>query len=132
MSSSDSQQFIIGTEIGLVDRLRIDHPSKQIIPALTEAICIQQKKITTYNLYLSLVYERYQIKIPEYTVKMEREQNKIKADVLRGKKISQEVKDRLDYLEALESANRWKVKDPAKAVKFYERAMWEKEVGFVD
>jgi len=65
VSSSKSNTFIIATEIGLIDRLNIDFPNKKFIPARNDAICIQQKKITLYNLYLSLLEEKYIIKIPE-------------------------------------------------------------------
>ncbi|MFW9903052.1 MAG: quinolinate synthase NadA [Candidatus Thorarchaeota archaeon] len=61
---STSNQFIILTEIGLIDQLRSKFPSKMFIPARNDAICIQQKKITIYNLYLSLLYEQYQVKVP--------------------------------------------------------------------
>ena len=64
VSRSRSKEFIIGTEIGLLDRLRKEHPNKKFIPLSNEAICVQQKKITLYNLYLSLLHEKYQIKIP--------------------------------------------------------------------
>ncbi|UCE14267.1 MAG: quinolinate synthase NadA, partial [Candidatus Heimdallarchaeota archaeon] len=45
---SQAEKFIIGTEIGLVDRLRASYPNKTFIPARNDAICIQQKKITLY------------------------------------------------------------------------------------
>ncbi|MFX1516156.1 MAG: quinolinate synthase NadA [Promethearchaeota archaeon] len=64
VSRSTSDKFIILTEIGLIDRLRSKFPSKMFIPARKDAICIQQKKITIYNLYLSLLHEQYQIKVP--------------------------------------------------------------------
>ncbi|MFX0123328.1 MAG: quinolinate synthase NadA [Candidatus Hodarchaeota archaeon] len=69
---SKSEKFIILTEIGLVDRLRFNFPSKTFIPARKDALCIQQKKITIYNLYLSLLYERYQIRIPPKMAKKAR------------------------------------------------------------
>ena len=61
---SSSEKFIIITEIGLVDRLRSILPMKTFIPARNDAICIQQKKITIYNLYMSLLHEQYLIQIP--------------------------------------------------------------------
>ncbi len=61
---SSSEKFIIITEIGLVDRLRSILPMKSFIPARNDAICIQQKKITIYNLYMSLLHEQYHIRIP--------------------------------------------------------------------
>ncbi|MHA2074003.1 MAG: quinolinate synthase NadA [Candidatus Hodarchaeales archaeon] len=69
---SESKKFIIATEIGLIDRLRSELPSKSIIPARQDAICIQQKKITTYNLYLSLLNERFEIRIPPDVAKRAR------------------------------------------------------------
>jgi len=61
---SKSEKFIIATEIGLIDRIRREIPSKLFLPARQDAICVQQKKITSYNLYLSLLKEQYEIKIP--------------------------------------------------------------------
>lgn len=69
---SMSEKFIILTEIGLIDRLRSNFPTKTFIPARKDAICIQQKKITIYNLYLSLLHERYQVKIPPKIAKKAR------------------------------------------------------------
>lgn len=61
---SKSEKFIIATEIGLIDRIRREIPSKSFLPARQDAICVQQKKITSYNLYLSLLKEQYEIKVP--------------------------------------------------------------------
>lgn len=63
-NNSRAKKFIVATEIGLIDRLRSKFPSKTFIPARKDAICIQQKKITIYNLYMSLLHERFQISIP--------------------------------------------------------------------
>ena len=64
VGESNSKEFIIATEIGLIDRLKIDFPDKNFISARTDAICVQQKKITIYNLYLSLLNLQYKITIP--------------------------------------------------------------------
>lgn len=54
-------------------------------------------------------------------------------EVLKEKrKRTQKEKDRMDYLEFLKTANFFRVRDPRRAVKAYERAIWEKKVGFVD
>ena len=66
---SSSSQFIIATEIGVVDRLRREHPEKEFIPIRNDAICVEQKRITTYNLYLSLLKEQFRIKIPDKVAK---------------------------------------------------------------
>ncbi|MHA2271080.1 MAG: quinolinate synthase NadA [Candidatus Hodarchaeales archaeon] len=52
--TSDAKAFIIATEVGLVDRLRRVFPNKSFIPARNNAICIQQKRNTLYNVYDSL------------------------------------------------------------------------------
>lgn len=65
VKASKSNEFIIATEIGLVDRLKKEYPNKKFICARNDAICIQQKKITIYNLYLSLLNLQYKISIPE-------------------------------------------------------------------
>lgn len=69
VNNNMDEQFLIATEIGLIDRLRRDHPKMEIIPVRKDAICVQQKKITLYNLYLSLLKEQYEIKIPESLIK---------------------------------------------------------------
>jgi len=66
---SSSSQFIIATEIGIVDRLRREHPEKEFIPIRNDAICVEQKRITLYNLYLSLLKEQFTIKIPDKIAK---------------------------------------------------------------
>ncbi len=66
---SSSSQFIIATEIGIVDRLRREHPEKEFIPTRNDAICVEQKRITIYNLYLSLLKGQFRIKIPDKVAK---------------------------------------------------------------
>lgn len=70
--SSKADEFIIATEIGLIDRLRIEIPSKTFLPARQDAICIQQKKITIYNLYLSLRNNQFKIQVPSNIAKRAR------------------------------------------------------------
>jgi quinolinate synthase len=72
VNRSTSEKFIILTEIGLIDRLRSNFPTKTFIPARKDAICIQQKKITIYNLYLSLLHEQYQVRVPHKIAKKAR------------------------------------------------------------
>lgn len=67
--------------------------------------------------------------IPEYTADLEDEQNEIKENILDWEIVEQEDKDRLDYLQFLEGANRFKVSDPARAKKYYQRAYWEENYG---
>lgn len=62
---SKSNEFIIGTEIGLLHRLERENPGKIFYPACDEAICIQQKDITMEKLYLSLKLGQFEIEIPK-------------------------------------------------------------------
>jgi quinolinate synthase len=52
--ASSAKQFIIATEIGMVEKLRREFPNKEFIPALETAICQQMKKHTLEKVYLSL------------------------------------------------------------------------------
>jgi quinolinate synthase len=51
---SETKSYIIATEIGLIDRLRTTFPNKSFIPARNNAICIEQKLNTLYNVYEAL------------------------------------------------------------------------------
>ncbi len=63
--ASPAKRFIIGTEIGMVERLRREFPRKEFIPALDTAICQQMKKHTLQNLYESLRDEKNVVTVPE-------------------------------------------------------------------
>lgn len=62
--ASPAKQFIIGTEIGLIDRLRREFPEKEFIPVLKNAICEQMKAHTLEKVYLSLRDEKYKVRVP--------------------------------------------------------------------
>ena len=66
------------------------------------------------------------VDIPKYTEQMEAEQNLLKVGKI--KSLTQGEQDRLDYLEFLEGANKFKVKDTQLALLFYKRSVWEQEV----
>ncbi|MBT3865305.1 quinolinate synthase NadA [Candidatus Peregrinibacteria bacterium] len=51
---SGSETFIIGTEVGLLHRLREEFPDKKFIPATGLAECKYMKEIDLHNLYESL------------------------------------------------------------------------------
>lgn len=62
--ASPAKQFIIGTEIGLVERLRREFPEKEFIPALETAVCEQMKKHNLQKLYKALRDMRHVVKVP--------------------------------------------------------------------
>ena len=71
-STSTARTFIVGTEEGLLHRLRIENPDKQFISAYKEAVCPNMKLTTLERLYASLKEEKYLVKVPENTARKAR------------------------------------------------------------
>jgi len=63
----DVSEMIIGTEIGIIHRLRKENPGKKFIPASEQAICPNMKLITLEKVLWSLEEMRPQVKVPEAT-----------------------------------------------------------------
>jgi quinolinate synthase len=61
---SCARRFIIGTEEGLLHRLRKDSPEKQFFLAYEGAVCPNMKLNTLDRLYASLKEEKYQVMVP--------------------------------------------------------------------
>ncbi|MFB3888002.1 MAG: quinolinate synthase NadA [Candidatus Bathyarchaeia archaeon] len=64
---SNAKTFIVGTEEGLLHRLRKENPEKQFLTAYEGAVCPNMKLTTIDRLYASLKEERYVVKVPEAT-----------------------------------------------------------------
>ena len=64
-AKSDSNVFIIATEVGLVDRLRREIPGKTFLPAKEYAECAAMKRITLENTFQALKQERPVVTVPE-------------------------------------------------------------------
>ncbi len=64
---SDAEVFIVGTEQGLIDRLRSEHPHKTFLPVKKYAECAAMKRIDLDNLYEALLKEQYVVTVPEDT-----------------------------------------------------------------
>lgn len=60
-----AKTFIVGTEEGILHRLRKDNPEKQYILAYEGAICPNMKLNTLDRLYVSLREEKHVITVPE-------------------------------------------------------------------
>ncbi|MCM8818790.1 MAG: quinolinate synthase NadA [Candidatus Omnitrophica bacterium] len=60
---SNSKIFIIGTEEGLLHRLKKENPDKEFYSLGTGKICPNMKKITIEKLYQSLKEEKYEINL---------------------------------------------------------------------
>jgi len=62
---SDKEQFIIGTEIGLIYPISKAHPDKKFYPASDKMYCTDMKKITLEHVLSSLEELTGEIKVPE-------------------------------------------------------------------
>ncbi len=62
---SKAKRFIIGTEEGLIYRLKKENPEKEFFSAGPARICINMKLITLEDVYLSLKEERYKVEIED-------------------------------------------------------------------
>jgi quinolinate synthase len=60
-----AQEFIIGTETGIIYRLQKENPSKKFYPADPMAICKNMKKTTIDKLLRSLENEETRVMVPE-------------------------------------------------------------------
>ncbi len=67
VKNSDKKVFIIGTEIGLVERLQVENPDKIIIAAKSNAICVNMKKNTLEKILYVLkeLPESHRVIVPE-------------------------------------------------------------------
>lgn len=61
----DIAQMIVGTELGIIHRLRKENPGKKFIPASEQAVCPRMKLITLENVLWSLQEMTFQVKVPE-------------------------------------------------------------------
>lgn len=62
---SDKKRFLIGTEEGLIYRLKKENPGKEFYAAGTAKMCRSMKLTTLNDVYFSLKEERYTIELPE-------------------------------------------------------------------
>ncbi len=62
---SEVKEMIVGTEIGIIHRLRKENPGKKFIPASEQAVCPRMKLITLENVLWSLQEMTPQVKVPE-------------------------------------------------------------------
>ncbi|MDD3296431.1 MAG: quinolinate synthase NadA [Candidatus Omnitrophica bacterium] len=60
---SKSTKFIIGTEEGMIYRLKKENPAKEFCSLGTPKVCVNMKKTTLQDVYHSLESEKYNIEI---------------------------------------------------------------------
>jgi quinolinate synthase len=59
-----AKTFIVGTEEGILHRLRKENPTKQFLTAYEGAVCPNMKLNTLDRIYTSLKEEKFQVKVP--------------------------------------------------------------------
>jgi quinolinate synthase len=64
-ASSDAREFIIGTEVGLMHRLRRENPDKVFYPLRKDMLCPNMKKTTLQSIIRAFRENRNIIKVPE-------------------------------------------------------------------
>lgn len=62
--TTENNEIIVGTELGIIHRLRKENPEKKFFPVSEQAICPNMKLITLEKVIWSLKEMRYQIKVP--------------------------------------------------------------------
>ena len=66
---SSAKDFIVGTEEGILHRLRKENPDKKFYIAYEGAICPNMKLTTLDRLYIALKEEKHVVKVPEAVTK---------------------------------------------------------------
>lgn len=65
VKNSPASTFIVGTEVGILYRLKKENPAKRFYPVSENAVCADMKKITLEKIILSLERMEYQVELPE-------------------------------------------------------------------
>jgi quinolinate synthase len=66
-AESPAKQFVVGTEIGILHRLKRNNPEKEFIPVSSEMSCQFMKMITLEKLHRSLTDNVYRVTVDEST-----------------------------------------------------------------
>jgi quinolinate synthase len=62
---ADAEEFIIGTEVGLIYRMQKENPGKKFFTAGNAMVCVNMKKIHIEDVLLSLQRDQFSIAISE-------------------------------------------------------------------
>ena len=63
--ASSEKEFIVGTEIGLMYRLKKDNPEKSFYPLRRDMVCPTMKMTTLFSILRALKENSYVVKVPE-------------------------------------------------------------------
>jgi len=70
--TTENNEIIVGTELGIIHRLRKENPEKKFFSVSEQAICPNMKLITLKKIVWSLKEMQYQIKVPARIAKRAR------------------------------------------------------------
>lgn len=62
---TDAKEIIVGTEVGLIYRLKKDNPAKEFYPASEAAVCPNMKRTTQEKILWALEELKTEVKVPE-------------------------------------------------------------------
>jgi quinolinate synthase len=65
VKTSPAEEFIVGTETGILHRLRLENPGKRFHPVSENVVCADMKKLTLEKLYLSLLHLKSEVTVDE-------------------------------------------------------------------
>ncbi len=65
VKNSPSRNFVVGTETGILYRMRQQNPGKTFVPASEKAECQYMKMINLDKVYASLLEDKYQVTVPK-------------------------------------------------------------------
>lgn len=65
VNQSNSKNFVVATETGILYRMRQQNPTKTFVPASEKAECQYMKMITPEKVYQSLLEDKYEVKVPK-------------------------------------------------------------------
>jgi len=62
---TEAKEIIVGTEVGLIYRLKQDNPAKEFYPASERAVCPNMKRTTQEKILWSLEELKQEVKVPD-------------------------------------------------------------------
>lgn len=62
---TDAKEIIVGTETGIIHRMKKENPDKQFFPASEQAVCPNMQRITLEKVWRSLEEMSPEVKVPE-------------------------------------------------------------------
>lgn len=67
-----AREFIVGTEVGLIYRLKEDNPGKEFYPVTEKAVCPDMKRISIRSVLGALEELKFEVRVPEETRRLAR------------------------------------------------------------